>query len=322
MIGATVSAIGGLQKALERASKYEYDCTQIYTTNSRRWNVPLIQTEVASNILQYAIEKKVTLVSHVPFLVNLSSSKKLHRKNSIERLRIEILNANLLGIKKLVLHPGNSGENSKDTAIEYIIQGINAISGLCISHDVVMLLETMSGQGTQIGRTFEEIKKIISNVTHPEVIGVCFDTAHVFAAGYDISNLGKLKEVLVKFDNCIGINKIGCLHLNNTNVPCGKGSDRHTSIFDGRIDLEVFIELVADSQFIGIPKILEPPSDNKKDKFTNEIEEQMQLDAFVELTSNQCVIDIPQLLDSDSADNVGYGQVKYLQKVAKGEIIC
>jgi len=260
MIGSNVSAIGGLCKAIERAAEYGYDCTQVYTTNSRRWDVQLQSSIVADEIISYSKKKKVTLVSHIPFLVNLSSSnKQLHHK-SIERLKIEIINAHLLGINKLVLHPGSSGGESKDTAIEKIMFGLNVVSKMCVKYGVMILLETMSGQGTQVGSKFEELRDIISNIHYPETLGVCFDTAHVFAAGMNISNVSKLKIILNDFDKCIGLGKIGCFHLNNTNVLCGKKIDRHSSIFNGQIQLEVFEYLVDTPQFSGIPKVLEPPA--------------------------------------------------------------
>ena len=258
MIGSTVSAIGGLLKAIERASEYGYNCTQIYTSKSRSWDVSYCASSDAEKIIEYSKEKNVTLVAHVPFLVNLSSPDESIRQKSVERLKFEVINSSILGIKKLILHPGSAVNDIRLNAIENIILGLNSVAELCSTHTITILLETMSGQGTQIGSTFEELNYILSKSKCSEYLGVCLDTSHVFASGYDISNVMKLDEVLIKFDSCIGFEKIGCFHLNNTMIPCGNKTDRHSSIFNGKILLEVFEDLVNNPHFINVSKILEP----------------------------------------------------------------
>ena len=263
MIGCTVSTVGGLLKGITRAAEFGYDCIQIYTSKSRCWDVsPLAPTE-AKIIRDYSIEKKVQLIAHVPFLVNLSSPDIKKRQMSFARMEIEIKNASLLGIHKIILHPGNVIARSSDTyeaAFRHLIWALDNLADMCSEHFVTILLETMSGQGTELGMSFDELKFILSTAQHPETLGICFDTAHVFASGYDISSVEGLNKTLQIFDKEIGIHKIGCFHLNNTKVSCGKRVDRHSSIFDGNIAIGVFEELIKTPHYTDVPKIIEPPA--------------------------------------------------------------
>lgn len=255
MIGCTVSTIGGLIKGIERAALFGYQCTQIYTTNSRTWNINSVSHE---NVQEYAKKNNIHLIGHIPLIVNLASQNDIIRKKSIDRLSQEIICAHECGINILVLHPGSTLDGNVNRGIDCIIKAVNDVSDMCMEYNVVLALETMSGQGTQIGKTFEELACIIQGAINNSHLAICLDTCHLYAAGYQIESWDYLNNVLDEFDKIIGVEKIKAIHLNNTKIHRGKRIDRHSSIFDGNIGLDTFEKLVCDKRFEQIPMVIEP----------------------------------------------------------------
>ena len=191
MIGSNVPTRGGFPAGFQYGNLWGCECIQIYITPSRRWNVPkLLQNDITA--FNYAWKKSsvTQVVAHVPFLVNLASPDKMIRKKSVRRLHIEISRAHKLGVSFLVLHPGSYGTSTKQKGMHQIIEALNKVSQHFIDSaspiKTQILLETMAGQGKMIGSSFEDIQYILNEVEPPELFGVCFDTAHVFIAGYDI----------------------------------------------------------------------------------------------------------------------------------------
>jgi deoxyribonuclease-4 len=260
MIGCTISTIGGLCQGILRASESKLECIQIYTLNSRRWDVQNIGESQSTAIRECAERNNITLTAHVPFLVNLASNDQSLRNKSSARLKQEIINAAMLGINCLVLHPGSYIEGEKAIGITRIVAGLNEVMNYCEEYGVTLLLETMSGQGTQIGRSFEDISAIINQTKNNTALGVCFDTCHVYAAGYDISTLELFELELSKFDKMIGNARIRMFHLNNTKTALGEKRDCHSSIFEGNINLETFEHIVKKFKDAQIPQIIEPAS--------------------------------------------------------------
>jgi deoxyribonuclease-4 len=258
MIGCTVSTIGGLSAGIQRAKEQNLDCIQVYTANSRRWNNELLNKFEAESIKKCKMENSIDLISHVPFLVNLASPDHEIKKKSIARLKIEVINASLLGIRSIILHPGSYIEGSIEAGIDRIADGLNQVEALCLENNVDILLETMSGQGTQLGSSFEQLASILNRTINNKFISCCFDTAHVYAAGYDISSLDSYEKTIMHFSSIVGKNKIKAFHINNTKIKIGKKVDRHSSIFDGEIMLDVFKKIAVDDYFFNVPKILEP----------------------------------------------------------------
>lgn len=255
MIGSTVSLIGGIKKGIGRAREQGYQCTQIYTTNSRRWEINQVDRP---QIKQYAIQESVVLVAHVPFLVNLASSSAEVRSRSQIRLKQEIECAHSCGINTIVLHPGSATDGCINTGIRHIVNSLDSVADLCSRLNVSIALETMSGQGTQIGSSIEELSDIFGRVRTTQSLSLCIDTAHLYAAGYDIKDVQGLNRVFECIDRQIGLNKISVFHLNNTPTSLGGKTDRHSSIFGGNISLNTFSSLVSDNRFCYIPKIIEP----------------------------------------------------------------
>ena len=260
MLGCTVPTIGGLPKGFYWARKWGCECIQIYVTLSRRWNVAELSPD---DVLKFKSAWKDSpvkkVVAHVPYLVNLASPDKNLWQKSKDRLSVELSRARQFGVNFLVLHPGSYGNSNKEDGMKRTIEALNSISSENNDKTTKILLETMAGQGTMIGATFEEIAYLLEKINHPEFMGVCFDTAHVFAAGYDIRGYKGYETILHEFDKIIGIKNVKTIHVNDSRTGVGSRSDRHAGIGEGQLGLEVFHALLRDKRFLNIPKILEIP---------------------------------------------------------------
>lgn len=260
MIGCTVSTIGGIAKGIDRAALLGYQCTQIYTTNSRTWNVDDTNLNNLKKCAELSKINNVQLIAHAPLIINLASKDEVIRTKSYCRLRQEVCAAHKCGISTLVLHPGSTLDNDTQRGINCIIGAIDSVSSICAEYNVNIALETMSGQGTQLGSNFEELSNIIYGVRDNSHVDICLDTCHLYAAGYNIDSPESLGYVMGIFDKLIGIHRITVFHLNNTKIECGKKADRHSGIFDGRISIDTFKSLVCDHRFKNLPMIIEPPA--------------------------------------------------------------
>jgi deoxyribonuclease-4 len=199
------------------------------------------------------------VVAHVPYLVNLASPDKSLWQKSTERLRSELCRAQQFGVACVVLHPGSAVTSSKKAGMKRIVEAIDLVLDTTNESTPTILLETMSGQGTMIGSRFEEIAHLLEAINQPERLGVCFDTAHVFMAGYDLRGDEGYTRVLEEFDNIIGVEKIHVLHVNDSKTPLGSRVDRHACIGEGELGVQVFRALMNDARFLHTPKILETP---------------------------------------------------------------
>lgn len=194
------------------------------------------------------------VVVHAPYVINLANDKDPEKfKFSVRFLQEELERCELLGIKSIVLHPGSHVGLGVDAAISNIAKGLNMILG---THDVTVLLETMAGKGTEVGSSLEEIKRIVDLVDDKEHIGVCLDTCHLNDAGYDMS---KFDDFLDQFDSLIGLNKIGCVHVNDSKNVLGAHKDRHENIGFGTIGFDNLISVIYNNRLENISKILETP---------------------------------------------------------------
>lgn len=194
------------------------------------------------------------VVVHAPYIINLANDKDPEKfKFSVRFLQEELERCELLGIKSIVLHPGSHVGLGVDAAISNIAKGLNMILG---THDVTILLETMAGKGTEVGSSLEEIKRIIDLVDDKEHIGVCLDTCHLNDAGYDMS---KFDDFLDQFDSLIALDKIGCVHVNDSKNVLGAHKDRHENIGFGTIGFDNLISIIYNNRLENIPKILETP---------------------------------------------------------------
>ena len=245
--------LGGLKEALS----YGANTFMFYTgapQNTNRYPIMDGLTLEAMNIMKEEGFDYSKVVVHAPYIINLANDKDPDKfMFSVRFLQEELERCSLLGIHKLVLHPGSHVGLGVDTAISNIAKGLNMILG---TYDVCILLETMAGKGTEVGKSLEEIKRIIDLVDDKEHIGVCLDTCHLNDSGYDMR---KFDSFLEKFDEMIGIHKIGCVHINDSKNVLGAHKDRHENIGFGTIGFDTLINIIYNEKLKDVPKILETP---------------------------------------------------------------
>ena len=243
--------------SLEEALSYNANTFMFYTGAPQNTSRYPIQDGLTLEALSLMKEKKLDyskVVVHAPYIVNLANDKDPEKfMFSVRFLQEELERCELLGIKNMVLHPGSHVGLGVDTAISNIAKGLNMILG---THPVTILLETMAGKGTEVGKNLEELKSIIDLVDDKEHIGVCIDTCHLNDAGYDMS---KFDEFLDMFDEVIGIEKIGCVHVNDSKNPRGAHKDRHENLGFGTLGFDSLIKIIYNERLENVPKILETP---------------------------------------------------------------
>lgn len=271
LVGSHISSAGELHLAFARGESIGCTVMQIFTKSSRQWFSKKIKDDEIETFKQSAKKSSIKIiVSHAGYLINIASSNKVTLHKSIKSLTDEIDRCESLGIPYLVLHPGSHVGAGEEKGIELIAQNID-IALDAVPGKTVILLENMAGQGTNLGYKFEQLQNIIDLCKNKKRLGVCFDTCHAFAAGYDISTHETYKETLRAFDKIIGLEKLKAIHINNSSGALGSKVDRHAPLDDGKIPLEAFKLIMNDKNLIDIPKILETPSDSEMKLWAKEI---------------------------------------------------
>ncbi len=270
LIGGHLSISGGFWQALVRAHSIGATCVQIFTKSNRQWAAKKIEDADIEKFIstQKALDIKV-IIAHASYLINLGSEKKDVQEKSIKALADEIERCEKLSIPYLVLHPGsNPSEDISQTCLQ-IAHNINKAFDVYKPRHTMLLLETMAGQGSTVGNSFENLAEIISQTTHKKNIGVCIDTCHIYAAGYAFEDEKSYETLWKNFDQIIGIEKIKAIHVNDSKKECGSRVDRHENIGKGKINIAVFKLIMNDKRFKNVPKIIETPKsdqDLKQDK--------------------------------------------------------
>ena len=248
----------GMLGSVKEALSYGENTFMFYTgapQNTIRGKIDENKTNEAKELMKKNNIDINYVIIHAPYIVNLANNKDEDKFNfAVNFLKQELKRAETLGIKKIVLHPGSHVGLGVDEGLQNIIKGLNLV--LDEKEGPIICLETMAGKGTELGKTFEEIKTIIDGVNNKERLLVCLDTCHLNDAGYDISNFDKL---LNEFDNVIGIDKIGCIHINDSKNEKGAHKDRHENIGLGTLGFDKLIEIIYNDKLKEVPKILETP---------------------------------------------------------------
>lgn len=262
-IGAHMSVAKGLDKAAEDVVKMEANTMQFFSRNPRGSSFKIYSDKELANFQRIRREHHFgPLLAHAPYTLNLASAQEKVYDFACMVIREDIARMDALGIEYLVFHPGSHTGIGTEAGIQNIIRGLNqAITG---EEKITVLLETMSGKGSEIGVSFEELKAIRDGVKYPERIGVCLDTCHVFSAGYDIVN--NLDGVLDEFDHILGLDLLKAIHMNDSMMPFGAHKDRHATIGDGEIGLEALLNVMRHPKLKGIPIYLETPLDDEGHK--------------------------------------------------------
>ena len=259
IIGTHMSIAGGLAKTAENVVKMEANTMQIFSRNPRGSNFKIPSEKEVEEFQRIRKEHHFgPILAHAPYTMNLASAKPEVYEFACEVIREDVKRMDALGIENIVFHPGSHTGIGTEAGIQNIIRGLD--QALTEEQNITVLLETMSGKGTEIGYRFEELKAIRENVKYPEKVGICLDTCHVFSAGYDIVN--QLDEVLEEFDEVLGLSLLRAIHLNDSMMLFASRKDRHATIGDGEIGLEALLNVLKHPKLQGIPVYLETPLDD------------------------------------------------------------
>jgi deoxyribonuclease-4 len=258
--GAHMSISGGVSKSFARGEQVGCDVMQIFTKSERQWNIkPLPDEEIAV----YKAEQERTgirpVIVHDSYLINMASPKDDLWQKSTDAFAGELERCAMLNIPYIVTHPGAHTGSGEEAALEREAEALNRLFDEGIGGEVMVLLETTAGQGSTLGWRFEHLARLIELVTHDERLGICVDTCHIFAAGYDIRTRETYEATFAELDRVVGLERIKVFHLNDTEKEFGSRVDRHTHIGQGNIGLEAFRMLVNDSRFRHLPMIIETP---------------------------------------------------------------
>ena len=260
LLGAHTSIAGGVSKSVDLAEKLGFTAMQIFTKNNNRWfEKHLEEKEIQSFKSKLKSSNIKFVVSHDAYLINLCAVKPDTLKKSRAAFLDELKRCELLGIPYLNFHPGAHLGAGEEDGIKLIAESINIVHQKTEDFKVNSMIEATAGQGSSIGYKFEHLRKIIDLVDNKKRMSVCIDTAHVFAAGYDIKDGKNYKKVIKDFDEIIGLDRLKCLHMNDSKKELGTRVDRHDHIGKGFIGLEGFTNIMNDKRLEKIPKILETP---------------------------------------------------------------
>lgn len=265
LIGSHVSYKNETQLlgSVKEALSYKSNCFMFYTgapQNTQRGKIDDGITYQAYELMKENSINLENVICHAPYIVNLANDLDYEKYEfAINFLTNELRRCDQLGIKYLVLHPGSQMKIEKSHAIYNIVKGLNM--ALSTSSNTVILLETMAGKGTELGRSIDELKSIIDNIDNKERIGVCLDTCHLNDSGIDISNFD---DYLNEFDKLIGIDKIKCIHVNDSKNSLGSHKDRHENIGYGTIGFDSLMGVIYNERLESVPKILETPYVNRE----------------------------------------------------------
>lgn len=259
-IGAHVSIAKGFKKAAQISVDIGANTFQFFSRNPRGGNAKEFNEKDMAAFQKIREENNFgKLLAHAPYTMNLAAANEDTYEFAKMVIREDVKRMDSIGVEYICFHPGSHVGGGVEEGTRKIIEGLNqAITG---DENITVLLETMSGKGTEIGRSFEEIRAIIDGVEHNERIGVCMDTCHIFSAGYDIVN--DLDGVLDEFDRVIGLDKLKTIHLNDSMMPFGKNKDRHAGIGEGEIGMKALLEVVNHPKLRDIPFFLETPYDDE-----------------------------------------------------------
>ncbi len=263
-LGAHVSISGGVYKAPERGRDLECDAIQIFSKNQMQWSgKPFTEEDIEKfkeNVKKYEIKD---VVIHTSYLINIGSPDREKLKKSQNALLDEFYRASQLGVPYVVLHPGSHMGKGEKVGLDIIADSINNLFSQTEELNVMLLLETTAGQGSNLGYKFEHLAYLIEKTENKKRIGVCLDTCHIFAAGYDIRTEEAYENTMHMFNDIIGFSKLKVVHLNDSKNDLGTRKDRHEHIGKGYIGIDGFRFLVNDKRLNHLPMILETPGGEK-----------------------------------------------------------
>ncbi|HQI74877.1 MAG TPA: deoxyribonuclease IV [Candidatus Latescibacteria bacterium] len=260
LVGAHMSTEGGLFRAVERGAQIGCTAIQLFTRNPSQWfSPPLSEKDVTEFRDAVSRTKMAAVVAHDSYLINLASPDASLRKRSIAAMLDELDRASALGIPLLVTHLGAHTGQGEENGLQTLVDSLDEVTDARPDAPVSVCLETTAGQGTSLGWAFEHIAWVLSKLSAPGRFRTCFDTCHVFAAGYDLVTRDAYEKTWREFDKVVGIRYLAVMHLNDAKKELGSRVDRHAHIGKGEIGEGAFRRIMQDPELRGIPKILETP---------------------------------------------------------------
>ncbi|MBI3595479.1 MAG: deoxyribonuclease IV [Nitrospirae bacterium] len=282
LLGAHMSISGGLYKAIERGKEAQCEALQIFSKNSNQWKAkPLQKDEIGQFKEKQKSWGEFSILVHDSYLINLGSPKEGDRQKSIHAFLDEIDRCDQLSLPYLVFHPGSHLGAGEEEGCRIIAKSLNDIFEKNPGFQVKLLMETTAGQGTNIGYRFEHLRNILDLLDSREKMGICVDTCHIFAAGYDIRTREGYDRTFQEFDQKIGLEWIKAFHLNDSKKDYLSRVDRHEHIGKGYLGIEAFRFLMNDCRFEKIPMVLETPKGDtdKEDKENLSLLRQLSLES-------------------------------------------
>jgi deoxyribonuclease-4 len=253
-----MSVAGGVARAVDRAVLHGCEALQIFTKNANRWVSPPLDVLEIKRFRTALDRTGITpAVSHASYLINLATADPALRAMSIAAFVDELDRAHALGLLGVVIHPGTCTSGSEDDALRLIAEAVRAAFTARPRRKTMVLFEHTAGQGRTVGHRFEHLATIIAHLDGSPRVGVCLDTCHLVASGYDITSPEGYRETFAAFDRLVGIDRLRVFHGNDSKRPCGSRVDRHAHIGEGCLGLEPFRWLMVDGRFAGLPILIE-----------------------------------------------------------------
>ncbi|MCS6902777.1 MAG: deoxyribonuclease IV [Candidatus Bipolaricaulota bacterium] len=273
LLGCHLSISGGLEQTVARAQELQINALQIFSHNARSWKMGALKPEEAKKFIEQRQRTRIEYaVIHTIYLINLASPNPKNFQLSVQALKDEVQRAGELNIPHVNTHIGAHLGQGVEQGLERIVEAINAVLASPPAQrapDVKILLENSAGEGTELGATFAELGFVLRHITQKERVGVCVDTCHAWAAGYDLTTPQGLEKMLAELEREIGLERVLLLHLNDSKFPLGARRDRHEHIGQGHIGAEGFRLIVNHRDLREKPFILETPKDDEQSDPTN-----------------------------------------------------
>jgi len=260
MLGAHVPVAGGLHRAPENGRTIAAEAIQVFTRSQLQWKArPVGKREAASFRAALASSGVKSVLAHGSYLVNLGSPFPAATRRSRAAFLADMARCHALGIRYLVFHPGAHMGAGEKAGLAAIARSLDHVLARGKALDVMPLLEVTAGQGSCVGHRFEHIAEILGALRDPDRVGVCLDTCHLYAAGYDVATPDGYEKTLEELERRVGLARVRAIHLNDAKLGLGSRRDRHASIGKGELGLDTFRRIVRDPRLRGIPKVLETP---------------------------------------------------------------
>jgi deoxyribonuclease IV len=259
LLGAHTSTSGGVIQAIGRAQACGFTAAQIFVKNNKQWFAPPLSDAEAAQFRTARKASGIVFFAHNSYLVNLGSPDPQMFATSVKAMTAELERAEALDLPFIVMHPGSHGGTGEETGLKRITQGLDEIANNTKGFRCRMALEVTAGQGNALGYKIEHLACLITEVSDEKRFGICLDTAHLYAAGYNLRSAEGYQETMAQVKKLLGFKRILGLHLNDSKVPLGKRVDRHEHLGDGEIGIDCFKWIVQDPNWAKTPKILETP---------------------------------------------------------------